>query len=440
MYITNPINNWGRLSTNKDQRIYSIEDIGDWGHPAIMEDLDYLTNILETNSKHISNEEISTINNIIDKYSIDTKYTISNEALSGVVIGGIVIGVMAIIAIIIILIKQMSNSISGFASSSNESLKQIANHPPKVSPTILASPIVTQIAKSNPTLKPSDANTIVKVNEHIPNPRDVGNKSDTWAKETSVVAKAYLSYLDLLGIDHNSKTLKDMGEWLATLKSYNGDLLKMISKILPSTDTVVADKVNKNLGILTMNRGYGRYITVLNELIEFDKKLSEFIQHGDYDSGFGNLVSMGKKLSETVNYLSNHKSMTQSSNPAVVELGIENIKKLLEKKIELKNFNGSFVADLQELGFDKYNESFVKQNLDSLYKELSKNRNYSKVAISQHGGTEDQHVKFLINLIPKLAKDIMSEYSADVVALKISNDFIINTAAIISTLNSNVSK
>lgn len=434
MYLTNPISSWGSSLSREKKLEFSLETYTTWNTEEAEKDIDLLNTIIDKNN--ISNEDMVLFKNIADKYNLNNQY-VSTEALSGLAIAGITAAIVAVIAVIAVLLKQMSGGVNNFAASSNNALEQVVKNKPKVNPVIYNSPDVKTVARNNANVKVTNVNTIVKVQENISKPV---NKTSAWEKETSVIAKAYLSYLDLLGISRDSKTLKDMDEWLTLIKSNNGDLLKTIAKILPTTTTVTSDRVNKHLGILTLNRGYNRYTALLVQLMSWNDKYIDFLEYGGYDTGLSNLVATALRIETEVGFLTNTDGTMHSSNIKVVELGYENIRDLLEKKKVLKDFNGPFSADIKSLEMDKYNDVKVKEHLSKLNAQLVSNYRYESNLINLHGKTIDAWVNYLTKFVPNTIRTIMSEYTKDVLALKVVTDFVVNSAAIVDILNSNKSE
>lgn len=434
MYLTNPISSWGSSLSREKKLEFSLETYTTWNTEEAEKDIDLLNTIIDKNN--ISNEDMVLFKNIADKYNLNNQY-VSTEALSGLAIAGITAAIVAVIAVIAVLLKQMSGGVNNFAASSNNALEQVVKNKPKVNPVIYNSPDVKTVARNNANVKVTNVNTIVKVQENISKPV---NKTSAWEKETSVIAKAYLSYLDLLGISRDSKTLKDMDEWLTLIKSNNGDLLKTIAKILPTTTTVTSDRVNKHLGILTLNRGYNRYTALLVQLMSWNDKYIDFLEYGGYDTGLSNLVATALRIETEVGFLTNTDGTMHSSNINVVELGYENIRDLLEKKKVLKDFNGPFSADIKSLEMDKYNDVKVKEHLSKLNAQLVSNYRYESNLINLHGKTIDAWVNYLTKFVPNTIRTIMSEYTKDVLALKVVTDFVVNSAAIVDILNSNKSE
>lgn len=456
MYLTNPISSWGSSLSREKKLEFSLETYTTWNTEEAEKDIDLLNTIIDKNN--ISNEDMVLFKNIADKYNLNNQY-VSTEALSGLAIAGITAAIVAVIAVIAVLLKQMSGGVNNFAASSNNALEQVVKNKPKVNPVIYNSPDVKTVVRNNANVKVTNVNTIVKVQENISKPVNKTsaweketsvkvqeniskpvNKSSAWEKETSVIAKAYLSYLDLLGISRDSKTLKDMDEWLTLIKSNNGDLLKTIAKILPTTTTVTSDRVNKHLGILTLNRGYNRYTALLVQLMSWNDKYIDFLEYGGYDTGLSNLVATALRIETEVGFLTNTDGTMHSSNIKVVELGYENIRDLLEKKKVLKDFNGPFSADIKSLEMDKYNDVKVKEHLSKLNAQLVSNYRYESNLINLHGKTIDAWVNYLTKFVPNTIRTIMSEYTKDVLALKVVTDFVVNSAAIVDILNSNKSE
>lgn len=434
MYLANPISSWGSSLSREKKLEFSLETYTTWNTEEAEKDIDLLNTIIDKNN--ISNEDMVLFKNIADKYNLNNQY-VSTEALSGLAIAGITAAIVAVIAVIAVLLKQMSGGVNNFAASSNNALEQVVKNKPKVNPVIYNSPDVKTVVRNNANVKVTNVNTIVKVQENISKPV---NKTSAWEKETSVIAKAYLSYLDLLGISRDSKTLKDMDEWLTLIKSNNGDLLKTIAKILPTTTTVTSDRVNKHLGILTLNRGYNRYTALLDQLMSWNDKYIDFLEYGGYDTDLSNLVATALHIETEVGFLTDRDGTMHSSNIKVVELGYENIRDLLEKKKVLKDFNGPFSADIKSLEMDKYNDVKVKEHLSKLNAQLVSNHRYESNLIKLRGKTIDAWVTYLTKFIPNTIRTIMSEYTKDVLALKVVTDFVVNSAAIVDILNSNKSE